>query len=77
MFFAYASFTDVHTGETNEISIRTSTRERKKILFLVLVLVLISRMFKLRFFCAYAGACAYLTSVNQANVHTREISTRK
>ena len=40
LFFAYASFTDVHTGElTNEIS--TSTRERKMFLFLVLVLVLI------------------------------------
>ena len=60
VFFAYSSFTDVHTGETNEI--RISTRERK----MFLVLVLISRLFTLGFSCAYACACAYLTSVNQA-----------
>ena len=30
VFFAYASFTDVQTGETNEI--RISTRERKMFL---------------------------------------------
>ena len=40
--FTYACFTNVHTGETKEIS--TSTRERKIFLFLVLVLVLISQV---------------------------------
>ena len=54
VFFAYACLTNVHTGETNEIS--TSTRERKMFLFLKLVLVLISCMFTAGFSCA----CAYL-----------------
>ena len=40
VFFAYACFPNVHTGETNEIS--TSTRDRKMFTFLVLVRALIS-----------------------------------
>ena len=72
VFFAYACLTNVHTGETKEIS--TSTRERKMFFFLCLflclfhacshmdfsVFVLISRMFTLEFFCG----CAYFTHVH-------------
>ena len=61
VFFAYACFTNVYTGETKEISI--STRERN-FFFLVLVFVFISCIFTLGFSCAYA--CVYLASVNQA-----------
>ena len=50
--------TNVHTGETKEISI--STRERKMFpFFLVNVLVLISHMFTPGFCCACA--CTYIT----------------
>ena len=66
VFFAYACFTNVHTGETNEIDINASTKERKMFLFLVFVLVLISRMFTLGFSCTCSCvyACVYFTSLN-------------
>ena len=54
VFFVYACFTNVYTGETNEISRSRSTKESKMFLFFVLVFVLISRMFTIEFSCTIA-----------------------
>ena len=68
VFFAYACFTDFHTGETNEINIKTSTREKKMRHFLVLI----SQMFTLGFSSAWACVYVYFTSVNQVQVLCNE-----
>ena len=50
VFFAYACFTDVHTGETNEIGKGKERKGKENVyFFLVLVLVFISCMYTLNF----------------------------